>query len=150
MNYIEYSSEIDATPEIIWSILIDRHQLVAGDLGITTMDGDIRLGNKINLWTEVGGERAFPIKVVEMDMNQKMVWQGGMPFGLFTGTRQFNITPDSANSGKSAVFHLREDYTGLLTNAIRRAMPDMNPSFEKFVLGVKRLAEAKADAESVS
>lgn len=140
MNYVEFSSKIDATPEIIWDILTDKEQLLAGDVGITGLDGDIRLGNKIILLAEVGGDRPFPIKVIEMDMNRKMVWQGGMPLGLFTGTRQFNITPD----GNGAIFHLREDYAGLLTNLIQKSMPDMKPSFEKFVLGVKRLAEEKS------
>ncbi|MEW7008591.1 hypothetical protein [Lentilitoribacter sp. EG35] len=140
MNYIEFSSKIDATPAVIWDILTDKDQLLAGNVGITRLEGDIRLGNKIKLWAEVGGDRAFPIKIIEMDMNKKMVWQGGMPLGLFTGTRQFNITQD----GNGSIFHLREDYTGLLTNMIRKSMPDMNPSFEKFVLAIKRLAEAKA------
>lgn len=143
MNHVEFSSKIDANPQIVWDILTDKDQLRAGDVGITRLEGDIRLGNKVKLWTEVGGDRAFPIKVIEMDINRKMVWQGGMPFGLFTGTRQFNITPADSNDSESVIFHLREDYTGLLTNLIRKSMPDMNPSFEKFVLGVKLLAEAK-------
>lgn len=146
MNRIEFSSKIDAKPDVIWEILTDKGQLLTGDVGITRLEGAIRLGNKIKLWTDVGGDRAFPIKVIEMDMNRKMVWQGGMPFGLFTGTRQFNITPDD----DAAIFHLREDYTGLLTNMIVKAMPDMNPSFEKFVLGVKRLAETKAREAKIS
>lgn len=112
--------------------------LVDGDVGVTRIDGDIRLGNKIKLWAEVGGDRAFPIKIIEMDYKRKMVWQGGMPFGLFKGTRVFSLTED----GDETLFTLREDYRPMVP-LIWKSMPDMAPSFEKFVLGVKRLAEAK-------
>lgn len=140
MKYNEYSSKIDAEPNTIWEILINAKTLVEGDVGITRLEGDIRLGNKIKLWAEVGGDRAFPIKIIEMDYNRKMVWQGGMPLGLFKGTRVFSLTKGT----DATVFKLREDYTGPMVPIIWKSMPDMAPSFEQFVLGVKRLAEAKS------
>ncbi|MEO9460243.1 MAG: hypothetical protein ABJE63_09895 [Lentilitoribacter sp.] len=140
MRYNEASSKIDADPKTIWEILINAKELVEGDIGVTRLEGDIRLGNKIKLWAEVGGDRAFPIKVIEMNHQRKMVWQGGMPFGLFKGTRVFNLTPDN----EATIFNLREDYTGPLVPLIWKSMPDMAPSFETFVSGIKRLAEAKS------
>ncbi len=140
MKYNEFSSKIDADPDVIWEILTHAKTLVDGDIGVTRIDGDIRLGNKIKLWAEVGGDRAFPIKIIEMDYMRKMVWQGGMPFGLFRGTRVFTLTED----GNGTIFKLREDYTGPMVPLIWKSMPDMAPSFEKFVLGVKRLAEAQS------
>lgn len=140
MKYNEFSSKIDAPADVIWQILTDAQALVDGDVGITKLEGAIRLGNKIKLWAEVSGDRAFPIKVIEMDYKRKMVWQGGMPFGLFKGTRQFVLTPDDDGT----LFHLREDYTGPMVPLIWKSMPDLAPSFEKFVIGVKRLAEERS------
>lgn len=66
-----------------------------------------------------------------------MVWEGGMPLGLFRGVRRFTLTP----SGRGTDFHMSEEFSGLLAPLITRSIPDLTPSFEKFANGLKALAE---------
>ena len=49
----------------------------------------------------------------------RMVWADGMPFGLFTGTRTYQITAVGAGSR----FEMTEDYTGPLSGLICRSIP---------------------------
>jgi hypothetical protein len=67
-----------------------------------------------------------------------MVWTGGMPFGLFTGTRSFTLTPGS--NGEVA-FAMREAFSGLLAPLITRSIPDLQPSFDTFAADLRRRAE---------
>ena len=141
MNYYEYSTHINASAETIWAILTNRQKIVSHDLGVTKIEGDIQPGKKINLWAEVSGDRKFTIKVIKMNAPNEMVWQSGMPFGLFTGTRVFSLMENDVGTE----FKMREDYTGLLSNMIFKSIPNLEPSFEKYVLGVKRLAEGASE-----
>lgn len=60
-----------------------------------------------------------------------------MPLGLFTGERQFNLTP----TGDGTEFHMREEFTGLMSGLITKSIPDLQPSFEKFATGLQKLTE---------
>lgn len=64
--------------------------------------------------------RAFPVKVVAFDKPQRMVWSGGMPFGLFKGDRTYALR--SIGEGK-VDFEMREVYSGLLAPLITRSIP---------------------------
>jgi len=67
-----------------------------------------------------------------------MVWRGGMPFGLFTGTRTYTLSrqPDGR-----VRFGMREEYTGPLAGLIGRSIPDLAPSFARFAAGLKDRVE---------
>ena len=67
----------------------------------------------------------------------KMVWRGGMPLGLFTGTRTFTLTPNDTGT----TFHMQEVFTGLMSGMITKSMPDLTPSFTKFAQTLKATAE---------
>jgi hypothetical protein len=67
-----------------------------------------------------------------------MVWSGGMPLGLFTGTRTFTLTPRSDGSTE---FTMREEFRGLLAPLIGRSIPDLQPAFDAFAAALKREAE---------
>ncbi len=128
--------EIKAEPAKVWAILTDPAQLNS-DFGITKMHGDIRAGGKIKLWSEVDPKRAFGLQVAAFDPARRMIWKGGMPFGLFTGMRTFTLTP-TANGTE---FNMREDFTGPLAGLITKSIPDLQPSFDKFGDALKRKAE---------
>ena len=68
-----------------------------------------------------------------------MVWQGGLPLGLFRGIRQYNLT----GTAEGTEFHMREEFSGLMLPLIWRSMPDLTPAFEKFADGLKLAAETK-------
>ena len=63
-----------------------------------------------------------------------------MPLGLFTGVRQFTLTP----AGAGTEFHMHEVFSGLLAPLIAGSIPDLQPSFEQFADGLRRLSEEAA------
>ena len=140
MKVVEVKRNIDAPPDKVWAILTDAKLLQSSQLGITRIDGDIAPGSRFKLWAEVSPDRAFSLRVAAYEANRRMVWEGGMPLGLFTGRRQYNLTP----SGGGTELHIREEFTGLLSGLIWKSMPDLHPAFNQMADGVKRLAEGSA------
>ena len=138
MSHYEARATIRATPQTVWGVLTDPGRLVAGGLGITRLDGRIALGEKLALWTEAATDRVFRLRVTAFEPERRMVWEGGMPLGLFKGVRQFVL--ESTAGG--VLFQMREDYSGLLHGLVSKAIPDLDPSFQKFAQGLKKLAEA--------
>ena len=67
-----------------------------------------------------------------------MSWTGGMPLGLFRGTRDFVLTPTPAGRVK---FTMTETYSGMLAGLITRSIPDLQPAFELFAADLKARAE---------
>jgi hypothetical protein len=82
--------------------------------------------------------RSFPLTVAAFEPERRMVWTGGMPLGLFTGTRTFTLTP---KPDRIVAFDMREEFDGLLASLITRSMPDLQPTFEDFASDLKRHAE---------
>jgi hypothetical protein len=128
MRFVEVSREISAPPARVWDVLTNRATLASGTFGITKLDGDLKLGGRMKLFADVSGERAFNLRVATFEPNSKMVWTGGMPLGLFTGTRTFTLK----ESENGTQFHMIEVFTGLMSGLIWKSMPDLNPSFQQF------------------
>jgi hypothetical protein len=129
--------EIKASPAALWQTLINAQRLQDGSFGITRIEGEIAPGGKIKVWSEVSPGRAFPLKVTHFQPGVRMVWEGGMPFGLFKGMREFALTP----SPLGTLFQMSETYSGLLSDLITRSIPDLGPSFEKFADGLQAATE---------
>ena len=63
---------------------------------------------------------------------------GGLPFGLFVGTRQFDLI--EVYDGID--FNMRQDYAGLLGELVWRRAPDLKSSFNTLGDTLKKEAEA--------
>lgn len=137
MKSFSVSRLIAAPPERVWAILTDAPRLVSAAIGITRIDGRIGAGERLKLWTDATGSRAFALRVAEFHPAQRMVWVGGMPLGLFTGTRRYRLTPEPGGTR----FDMSEAFTGLMAPLIAKSIPDLTPSFERFADGLKKLAE---------
>ncbi len=133
----EASADIQASPDRIWSILTDAPAYPTWNSGVTNVEGSIADGEKITVHSEVAAGRAFPVKVA-MRAPYEMTWTGGMPLGLFTGVRSFRLAP--TDSGTKVT--MREEYSGPLAGLMSRSIPDLQPSFDMFVAGLKARAEA--------
>jgi hypothetical protein len=94
-------------------------------------------GGRVTVHAKSAPGRAFPLRITEFVPSQKMVWAGGMPLGLFAGTRSFVLT--AASGGVS--FAMDETYDGLLAPLITRSIPDLQPAFDTFAADLKRRAE---------
>ena len=135
--YFEIERDIAASPHKLWSVLIDAPTLADGTFGIDKIEGEIAPGARLRVWSHAAPDRAFALRVVRFVKDREMVWTGGMPLGLFTGTRVFTLTP--INQGTR--FKMREDYSGPMVGLIGKSMPDLNPSFRQFADGLARAAE---------
>lgn len=137
MRVFDVRRTIAASPETVWSCLTDAPRLVGGGLGVLKIDGTIHQGASLKVTSAASPGRAFAVRVDEFMPNQRMTWVGGMPLGLFKGMRTFTLTP----SGAGTEFHMREEFSGLLAPLIGKSIPDLQPSFEQFADGLRRLAE---------
>lgn len=137
MKTFTVAKQIAAPPELVWSVITDAPKLVAAGLGISRIDGRIAAGERLKLWTEATGSRAFALRVGEFVPARYMTWSGGLPFGLFTGTRRYQLSPGQGGCR----FEMSETFSGPLSFMIEKSIPDLNPSFERFAAGLKKLCE---------
>ncbi len=136
MKIIEVRRDIAARPEVVWAILTDGARLAAGNLGILRLEGRIAQGQTIKLESATAPGRVFTLKIPKCEAPRSMVWTSGAPL-IFNGTRTFTLETIPAGTR----FHMAEMYRGLMLPLIWRSMPDMQPGFEAFGDGLKRLAE---------
>ena len=133
------TSSIEADPDTIWAILTDARAYPEWDNGVVRIDGTIAPGERIKLYSELDPKRGHPIKVVGFEPGRAMTWKGGMPLGLFTGIRTFELAPEACGVTR---FTMEERFSGPLLPLIGRTLPDFGPSFEKFASELKRRAES--------
>jgi hypothetical protein len=141
MQAFEASSVIDAEPAAIWAVLVDGPKWTEWDSAVVRVKGTIAPGEKVTVFPEVNPDRGFPVRVVEFTPDERMVWRGGMPFGLFTGTRTYTL---SRQADGRVRFDMREEYTGPLAGLIGRSIPDLAPSFTRFANGLRDRVESTA------
>lgn len=139
MKSFQVNRLIPASPAAIWSVLTDARRLADGSFGILRIDGAIAAGAAIKLWSEADPKRAFALRVTAFDAPRNMVWEGGMPLGLFTGRRTFALEPKP----QGTAFDMRETYSGPLAGLFTRIIPDLQPLFEKFADGLARAAKGQ-------
>lgn len=142
MVTFESSAEIAAPPAAVWAVLVDTARWPTWDSGVLEVTGSVALGAKVAVQVAANPGRAFPVKVVELTAPTAMTWRGGMPLGLFTGTRTYRLT----GSGSGCSFVMREEYTGPLAGLVTRSIPDLQPSFDQFAAGLKAQVEGGAPA----
>src|SRR5437660_12200907 len=120
MKSYEASAFIKAPPEAVWAILTDAPGLSRWDSGIERVEGRIAPGETIKVFVKVNPGRAFPVKVIEFEPGQRMVWSGGMPLGLFKGARTYTLAQATGRSRPLADRMRRSARTGQ-ASAARRA-----------------------------
>ncbi len=130
--------EIQAPADKIWRILSVLPSWPQWNSTVERTVGNIARGAKVTVFVKQSPSRAFPLRVTALDAPHRMVWAGGMPFGLFKGTRVYELTTTGA---VTSVFSMREDYTGPLAGLITKSIPDLQPAFDEFGQCLKRAAE---------
>ena len=138
MKFYESQSQIAATPAAVWAVLVDGASWASWDSGVLGVEGDIALGNKIVIRSSAAPDRKFPVKVTVFDAPGKLVFSNGN--FVFKGVRTYTLTPKSGGT----LFHMREEYTGVMLGMIWKSMPDLQPSFDQFARGIAKRAEAGA------
>jgi hypothetical protein len=130
------STTIDAPAQAVWDVLVDLASWHEWDPHVQSVSGTATLGGKVTVRTDLSSV-AVPVEVAELDAPHRMVWTGGMPFGLFVGTRTFSL--DEVDG--TTTFTLHEDFTGALLPLMRRVLPDLQPAFDGQVAGLRARVE---------
>jgi hypothetical protein len=141
MKSFQVTKSINAAPQQIWAILTDAAAYPAWNPAVTRIEGRIAPGESIKVYVPVNPGRTFPVKVSTFEAPRRMIWSGGMPLGLFTGTRVFTLAEQ--NHGTTE-FHMQESYAGPLAGMMTRQIPDLSGAFEEFGEALKKAAEAAA------
>ncbi len=139
MKSFSTSTLVHANPEKIWALLTDAAGYPRWNSTVARVDGSIVSGGSVTLCAKRAPGRAFALKVTKFLAPREMVWEGGMPLGLFSGTRTFSLTPQG---GGKVGFVMAETYRGLMAPLILRSFPDLQPDFDAFAADLKREAEA--------
>jgi hypothetical protein len=137
---LEYSVtiEIAATPATIWRLLTDAARFTSWNTTVTSIEGEIALGERLTLRVPLAPGRAFRPRVTGFDPGKRMVWSDGMA-PMFKGTRTFSLTPES---GGATVFTMVEEFKGVMLPMIKGSLPDFRAAFDQYAADLKRAAEA--------
>jgi uncharacterized protein YndB with AHSA1/START domain len=138
MKAFEASTTIHAPAERVWAVLVDTAAWPEWDPSCERIEGKVAPGATIKAFTKLAPGRAFPVKVSELVPNERMIWTGGMPLGLFRGVRSYTLAPE----GTGTKFAVREVFSGPMLALIGRSLPDMSEPFQGFVRGLKQRSES--------
>lgn len=129
---------IAAPRETIWTLLTNAKDFPRWNSTVSSIDGEIAMGNKLALRVPVS-ERTFTPKVRELVPNERMVWGDGMA-PMFKGERTFTLT---AREDGGTDFSMVEVFSGLMLPMIKGSLPDFVPIFEQYARDLKREAESR-------
>ncbi len=127
------SIEIAADPAIVWALLTKASDYPRWNSTITSIEGQIALGQKIKLKSTLDAKRIFTLKIKEFDPNKRLVWGDGK------GSRIYTITP---NSNGTITFSMDEKIGGLMFPMYAKYIPSFDESFDQFAADLKKEAEA--------
>jgi hypothetical protein len=139
MKEFSTTMAIEAPAARVWELLTSLSRWPQWNTTVERVAGTVAVGEKVTVWVKANPGRAFPVKVTELTAPRRMVWSGGMPLGLFRGTRVFEL---SAGDSGSTIFSMSERYTGALRDLIGRSIPDLQPAFDEFAQCLRREAES--------
>ncbi len=126
------SINIQADPTIVWALLTNASDYPRWNSTVTSIEGDIALGEKIKLRSILDAKRTFKLKVKEFETEKKLVWGDGQ------GNRIYVITK---NGDGTVRFSMTEKIGGLLFPMYAKMIPPFDESFEKFASDLKKESE---------
>lgn len=133
---------INATPEKVWSILIDFDNYPNWNPFIKSIKGEVKVGNKITAIIEPPESKGmtFKPKILSFDTNKELKWLGHLLFaGLFDGEHKFELVD---NRNGTTTFRQSEKFKGILVPLFKKQL-DINTKkgFEEMNSKLKELAE---------
>ncbi len=130
------AAQIAASPARVWDTLTNTSHWTQWDPSLESVEGTFGPGGRLVIRVR-GTSRPFKLKVAAWEPGRRAVLVGGMPLGLFTGTRTYELTAVAGG----VRFEMAERYSGPLAGLIGRSIPDLQPSFDSFVAGLRTAAE---------
>ena len=126
------TTTIHAQPSVVWKLLTNAADYPRWNSTVTSIEGNIREGEKIKLKSVLDAKRTFTLKVKELEPNTRMVW------GDSKGNRIYTLAKKDNNS---VIFEMREKIGGLMFPMYAKYIPPFDAVFEQFAADLKKEAE---------
>ena len=133
------STTINADPSIVWALLTNAADIPRWNSTVTSIKGNIREGETIELKSTLDEKRTFKLKVKEYVPEKRLVW------GDAQGKRVYTIDKGAGNSVR---FTMAEKIGGPLFPLFARLIPSFDESFERYAADLKREAESIQNSKS--
>jgi hypothetical protein len=131
------SSHIDLPPAEVWPVLLDVRESSAWDSGVLSVVGSVHRGSRLAILSEVDPQRSFVVRVTRIEPPTRLELTGGLRGGLFRGVRTYSLLERAGGTD----FRVVERYSGPMIGLIAPHVPDLQPSFERFALGLRDRVE---------
>ena len=126
------SITIRATPAKVWALLTNASDYPRWNSTIISIEGDIKLGEKIKLRSRLDPKRVFKLKVKEFEANKRLAWGDGK------GVRVYTLLD---NGNGTVAFSMTEKIGGLMFPIYAKYIPPFDASFEQFSSDLKKEVE---------
>ena len=127
------STAIQADLSIIWALLTNAADIPRWNSTVTSIKGNIREGETIELKSTLDEKRTFKMKVKEFVPEKRLVW------GDAQGNRVYTIDKGAGNNVR---FTMTEKIGGPLFPLFAGFIPSFDESFEQYAADLKREAES--------
>lgn len=124
--------DIRAKPEDVWSILVNAADYPKWNSTVTSLEGRIAVGEKIELKSILDAKRTFKLRVLELEAPARMVWGDAM------GKRTYEL---AKKDDATVTFSMRERIGGPLFPLFAGMIPPFDDVFDKFAADLKKKAE---------
>jgi len=130
---IQTSTDIDASPAVVWSVLTDSEAYAEWTPSPIVVDGDLAVGATVALPDDTA-------RVVELDNGTRMVWETTTGvIGLFDGSRTFALEP---LDGGGTRFTQSEELRGIVVPFVSGSLrDDVAPGFHEMNAALRERAE---------
>jgi uncharacterized protein YndB with AHSA1/START domain len=126
------SIQIQADAAIVWALLTKAADYPRWNSTVTSLEGTIALGEKIQLRSILDPKRVFKLKVKGWEPEKKLVWGDGM------GNRLYTLTQNQ----QGTLFTMHEKIGGPLFPLFAKMIPPFDAVFEQFAGDLKKEAES--------
>jgi len=125
--------DINADAPIIWALLTKAADYPRWNSTVTSIEGNIALGQTIKLKSILDAKRVFKLKVKEFEPESRLVWGDGQGKRIYTLTK---------NANGSVTFSMNEKIGGAMFPMYASYIPPFYGSFEQFASDLKKESEA--------
>lgn len=122
---------IAADPAIVWALLTHAADYPRWNTTVTSIKGEIKAGNTIELKSYLDAKRVFKLKIKELVPEKRLVWGDGQ------GNRVYSLE----KSGNDTSFSMTEKIGGPLFPLFAGMIPSFDESFDRFAADLKKEAE---------
>ena len=136
--------EIDATPAIVWRVLVDFQHFSDWNPFIPFITGDARVGARLEVILAPPNGREWTIRprVLAVEEERELRWVGHFLFrGLFDGEHFFRLVP--VGEGRTRFVH-GENFSGILVKPMTELLTNTARGFVFMNQALKKRVESLA------